>query len=209
MTTTKKAMKKILYLHGFASSGASGTVDLLRREFWEREADDKRATIVAPDIPLDPLVALPMLKALAAREAPDLIVGTSMGGFYAQLLHGFVRICVNPSFWLSKKYDVLYVGKHKWLNRRSDGETEFHVTKETISHFQELEARQFDGVTDEDRTLCHGLFGDEDTILSAQTRPLFEQHYPGMSHEFPGGHRLNAHVVTHTLLPYIKALGIF
>ena len=98
-------MKKILYLHGFASSGASGTVDLLRREFWEREAEDKRATIVAPDIPLDPLVALPMLKALAAREAPDLIVGTSMGGFYAQLLHGFVRICVNPSFWLSKKID--------------------------------------------------------------------------------------------------------
>ena len=28
MTTTKKVMKKILYLHGFASSGASGTVDL-------------------------------------------------------------------------------------------------------------------------------------------------------------------------------------
>ena len=111
-------MKKILYLHGFASSGASGTVDLLRREFWERAAEDKRATIVAPDIPLDPLVALPMLKELAAREAPDLIVGTSMGGFYAQQLHGFVRICVNPSFWLSKKYDVLYVGKHKWLNRR-------------------------------------------------------------------------------------------
>ena len=209
MTTTKMGMKKILYLHGVASSGASGTVDLLRREFWERAAEDKRATVVAPDIPLDPLVALPMLKELAAREAPDLIVGTSMGGFYAQQLHGFVRICVNPSFWLSKKYDVLYVGKHKWLNRRKDGETEFHVTKETIAHFQEMESHQFDGVTDDDRTLCHGLFGDEDTILSAETRPLFEQHYPGMSQVFPGGHRMNAHVVTHTLLPYIKALDIF
>ena len=201
-------MKKILYLHGFGSSGASGTVDLLRREFWEKAEVAHRAAVVAPDIPLDPLVAFPMLEALAFEEMPDLIVGTSMGGFYAQQLHGFTRICVNPSFWMSKKYDLLHVGKHKWLNRRKDGETEFHVTKETIAHFQEMEARQFEGVTDDDRTLCHGLFGDEDTLLAAQTRPVFEQHYPGMAHVFPGGHRMNAQVVTHVLLPYIKSRSV-
>ena len=200
-------MKKIMYLHGFASSGASGTVEILRREFWARVDAASRATIVAPDIPLDPLVALPMMKELVARERPDLIIGTSMGGMYAQQLHGFTRICVNPAFWLSKKYDILFVGKHKWMNRRRDGETEFHVTTETIAHFQKVEAHQFDGVTDEDRGLCHGLFGDEDTtILAEQTKPVFEQHYPGMSHVFPGGHRLNAHVVTHTLLPFIRNL---
>ena len=201
-------MKKILYLHGFGSSGASGTVDLLRREFWDRADATHRAVIVAPDIPLDPLVALPMLKKLASDENPDLVVGTSMGGFYAQQLHGLTRICVNPSFWLSKKYEVLYVGRHTWLNRRRDGETTFHVTKETIAHFQEVEAHQFDDVTDDDRKLCHGLFGDEDTLLSALTMPTFEQHYPGMSHTFPGGHRMNAHVVTHTLLPYIRSLNV-
>ena len=58
------------YLHGFASSGASGTVELLRREFWEKADASHRAAVVAPDIPLDPLVALPMLKAFAARERP-------------------------------------------------------------------------------------------------------------------------------------------
>ena len=186
-------MKKIMYLHGFASSGASGTVELLRREFWEKADASHRAAVVAPDIPLDPLVALPMLKAFAARERP-----------------GFARICVNPSFFLSKKYDILFVGRHKWMNRRKDGETEFHVTKETIEHFREMEAHQFDGIADEDRALCHGLFGDEDdTILASETRPLFERHYPGMSSSFPGGHRLNAHVVVHTLLPYIRGLNLF
>ena len=192
-------MKKILYLHGFASSGASGTVGLLRQELWEK---------AAPDIPLDPLVALPMLEELAYDEMPDLVIGTSMGGMYAQMLHGFTRICVNPAFWISKKYDILFVGKHKWMNQRKDGETEFYVTKDLIAHFQEVEARQFDGVTDDDRTLCHGLFGDEDTVLSAQTRPLFESHYPGMSRTFPCGHRLNSQIVAKTLLPFIRSLGV-
>ena len=50
-------MKKILYLHGFASSGASGTVELLRKWFWERSEPAHRAVVVAPDIPLDLLVA--------------------------------------------------------------------------------------------------------------------------------------------------------
>ena len=201
-------MKKILYLHGFASSGASGTVEMLRREFWERTDPAHRAVVTAPDIPVDPLEAWPMLEALAYDEMPDLIVGTSMGAWYAQQLHGFLRICVNPSFWLSKKYDILHVGKHKWLNRRKDGATEFHVKKETIEHFQEMEEHQFDGVTDDDRTLCHGLFGEEDTLLSAETRPVFEQHYPGMSRTFPGGHRLNAEAVTHVLLPFIRSLNV-
>ena len=202
-------MKKLLYLHGFGSSGASGTVALLRREFWDNAAPAHRAVVIAPDIPLDPLVAAKTLEELAYDEMPDLIVGTSMGGMYAQMLHGFVRICVNPSFWISKKYDVLYVGKHKWLNRRKDGATEFHVTKETIAHFQEMEAHQFDGVTDEDRALCHGLFGDEDdTVLASETRPVFESHYPGMSRMFHGGHRMNAEVVCHVLIPFIRGNGL-
>ena len=197
-------MKKILYLHGFGSSGASGTVALLGRAFGEA------ATVLAPDIPVDPLEALPMLKELAHAELPDLTIGTSMGGMYAQQLHGFLRICVNPSFWLSQKHDILFVGKRRWLNRRLNGETEFEVTKETIEHFRGMEAHQFDGVTEEDRALCHGLFGDEDeTIFASETRPVFEQHYPGMSHVFHGGHRMNAHVVVHTLVPYIRSLNLF
>ena len=67
-------MKKILYLHGFGSSGASGMVELLRREFWDRVDASHRATVVAPDIPLDPLVAMPMLEELAFDEMPDLVI---------------------------------------------------------------------------------------------------------------------------------------
>lgn len=36
-------MKKTMYLHGFGSSGASGTVELLRREFWDKASPGRRA----------------------------------------------------------------------------------------------------------------------------------------------------------------------
>ncbi len=198
-------MKKLLYLHGFASSGSSGTVELLRHEFLGHgEAD--RVQVIAPDIPVDPAEALPMLKALVEKETPDLIVGTSLGGAYAQQLRGIDRICVNPSLATSKLYSLLHVGKYKWLNRRRDGELEFHVYKETIQHFAEMEAHQFDGWCEEDALFCRGLFGDEDEI-SAASRPEFERRYPDGVTVFHGGHRMNADLVHAVLIPAIRETG--
>ena len=39
-----------------------------------------------------------MLQKMAETEKPDLIIGTSMGGMYTELLKGFDRILVNPAF---------------------------------------------------------------------------------------------------------------
>lgn len=106
---------KLIYFHGFASSGASGTVQLLRRLLPSAE-------VIAPDIPVDPAEALPTLVQLVASERPDLIIGTSMGGMYAQQMHGFLRICVNPSFHISRLSKIVHTGEHLWLNGRKDGE---------------------------------------------------------------------------------------
>ena len=197
--------KKILYLHGFASSGSSGTVELLRSEYWRKRKTDK-VVVVAPDIPVDPAEALPMLKTLAAQEQPTLIVGTSMGAMYAQQLRGFERICVNPFFEMSKLYSIVSVGRHKWLSVRRNGETTFQITKDIIAHFQEMEAHQFDGIDEVERIFCHGLFGDADEI-SALARPVFDRYYPGMAQTFEGGHRLNDDIAHKVLFPLIDSLG--
>ena len=197
---------KILYLHGFGSSGASGTVDLLRREFWGAD-EANRMQIVAPDLPVEPPEALKLIRQLVEKEDPLLIIGTSMGAMYAQQIRGRTRICVNPAFGMSKLYSLLHVGKYKWLNRRKDGASEFHVYKETIERFAEMEAHQFDGITDEDRQLCFGLFGDSDDIAPGN-RPIFERYYPGQSRGFAGGHRLNDETVKEVLIPFIHELGI-
>ena len=104
---------KLVYFHGFASSGASGTAQLLAKLFPSGE-------VIAPDIPLDPDEALPFLTELVKKEQPDIIIGTSMGGMYAQQMRGVLRICVNPAFQMSSLSKVLHTGTFKWLNGRKN-----------------------------------------------------------------------------------------
>lgn len=189
-------MQTIAYFHGFASSGASGTAQLLRRRFRD-------ARVLSPDIPLDPAEALPFLKGWCAEHAPDLIVGSSMGGMYAQQMRGFRRICANPAFHLSKMYDILRPGRFTWNNRRENGEKEGKVTKEIVARFREMEEKQFDGITPEDRELCWGIFGRRDERVHGYDE--FVKYYPH-AEWFDGPHRLNDTVIDEVVVPLARRL---
>lgn len=189
---------KLVYFHGFASSGASGTVQLLRKIF-------PSAQVVAPDIPVDPEEALPMLQKLVQAEQPDVIVGTSMGGMYAQQMHGFLRICVNPSFRISTS-KLLHTGVHKWLNGRKNHEKEFRITADIIKRYNQMERKQFDGITPDDRELCYGLFGINDTTVNPiNAYNTFTKYYTH-AERFEGEHQLNDKVIHKVLLPLLKQL---
>lgn len=189
---------KLVYFHGFASSGASGTVQLLRKIF-------PSAQVVAPDIPVDPEEALPMLQKLVQAEQPDVIVGTSMGGMYAQQMHGFLRICVNPSFRISTS-KLLHTGVHKWLNGRKNNEKEFRITADIIKRYNQMERKQFDGITPDDRELCYGLFGINDTSVNPiNAYNTFTKYYTH-AERFEGEHQLNDKVIHKVLLPLLKQL---
>ena len=136
--------KKLIYLHGFGSSSASGTVRTLRELLPDFD-------IIASDIPVDPAEALPFLRTLCNDEVPDVVVGTSMGGMYTQQMRGYNRICVNPAFEMSKKSRLLTVGTHEYFKPRKDGATRFEITPRIIRHHAEMEDHQFDGITDNDR----------------------------------------------------------
>lgn len=191
-------MRKIIYLHGFASSGCSGTVQLLRARF-------RHDQVLAPDIPLDPAEGLPFLRRFCAEEQPDLIVGTSMGGLYGHQMRGHLRICINPALHMSKIYSVLKPGRFTWLNKRRDGEREGKVTPAIIAHFREMEEHQFDGLDDADRRLCWGLFGRSDPIVHTHDE-FAERYLPEQALWFDGEHRLNDTVVEEAVLPLIRRL---
>lgn len=190
--------EKIIYFHGFASSGASGTAQLLRRVLPEYE-------IIAPDIPLDPREALPFLKQLCEEVHPCLVVGTSMGGMYVQQMRGFRRLAVNPAFWMSRMSKVLKLGNFTYLNKRKDKQMTARVTKEIIQAFREMEDHQFDTLTDEDRPLCQAMFGRHDPV--AHGRDTFIEHYPeSQATWFDGEHRINDDVLKQAILPKIREM---
>lgn len=189
-------MKTLIYFHGFGSSGASGTVQTLRRLLPE-------VRVLAPDIPVDPIEALPYLRQLCEQEKPNLIIGTSMGGMYAQQMFGYERICVNPALNMSTMSKVLRTGEHKFLNGRKDGAKTFRISRDIIQHHNQMERHQFDGITDYDRAHCRGLFGLHDTTVNCYD--LFHRHYP-LVQRFEGEHRLNDKVIRSVLLPLIKEL---
>ena len=187
---------KIIYFHGFGSSGTSGTVQLLQQMLPNHE-------IIAPDIPVDPVEALPYLKELCATEQPDLVVGTSMGGMYAQQMRDFKRICVNPAFNMSTMSKVLKTGEHKFFNRRKDNQKTFRITRDIIQHHNQMERQQFKDITPEQKETCWGLFGISDP--SVKTYDLFRKHYP-YAIRFEGEHQLNEKVLRKTVLPLIHQI---
>ena len=190
---------KLIYFHGFASSGASGTVQLLRKILPSAE-------IIAPDIPVDPEEALPMLHELVETEQPDLIIGTSMGAMYAQQMHGHLRICVNPAFHMSTMSKTLHTGEHKWLNGRKNSEKTFKVTADIIKHFNQMERHQFDDITPDDRELCYGLFGIKDKFVNpTNAYNDFMKHYTH-AERIDADHQLNDKVIHKFLLPLMQSI---
>lgn len=185
--------KKLMYLHGFGSSAASGTVRTLRELLSDFD-------VVAPDIPVDPAEALPFLRGLCMNEVPDVVVGTSMGGMYAQQMRGYNRICVNPAFEMSKKSKMLTVGTHEYFKPRKDGTTHFDITSEIICHHAEMEKHQFDGITEEDRKQVWGMFADNDQQVNGES--LFLQYYNQVIH-FSGEHRMDDRVIEDVLVSLI------
>ena len=56
-------MKKVLYLHGFASAGSTGTATTMRNLLYGRDV-----MVQSPDIPVSPLQAQQMLSDLVQAE---------------------------------------------------------------------------------------------------------------------------------------------
>jgi len=215
------AHKTILYVHGFASSGQSGTVQRIREVFPE-------ARVIAPDLPIHPAGAMTLLKETCQQEHPDLIIGTSMGGMYTEQLYGYDRICVNPALEMGETMRAHgMTGTQQFQNPRQDGIQEFYVDKALIKEYKEQSEHRFEGLTalspshptNSARFDLHdsepspvnppsgelsrvwGLFGDEDTIVD--TYDLFASHYPQALH-FHGEHRMNDHSFLHGVVPVIR-----
>ena len=84
---------KVLFIHGFGSCGTGDKARALADHFGAEN-------LVAPDLPVDPHAACAVLQDVLARESIDLLVGSSLGGFYAIWLNGLrpaPTVLINPA----------------------------------------------------------------------------------------------------------------
>ena len=187
--------KTIMYVHGFGSSGQSGTVTRMRTVF-------PSARVVAPDLPVHPADALALLRQLCQDEQPDLIIGTSMGGMYTEQLRGFDRICINPALQIADTMQAHgMTGTQTFQNPRQDGIQTFYVDKALVKEYRQVSEQRFEALDDDDRHRVYGLFGDQDTTVD--TYDLFHEHYP-QAIRFHGEHRMDDHSFMHAVVPVIR-----
>ena len=193
-------MRRVLYIHGFASAGSSGTATHLRNMLYEHGVE-----VISPDVPVMPTEALSLLKQMVAELQPELIIGTSMGGLYTEQMYGTPRIMVNPSFHMARHLTFQGMGRREFLNKRQDGAREFKVDRDMIAQFREVEKTSFSGVNAEEKALVWGFFGKNDKFVNCQ--PEFKKAY-GTDHFriFDVEHRLNDVVLKRDIFPLVKQI---
>ncbi len=192
--------RQVVYLHGLSSSGQSTTAQRLRRTLSKYE-------VISPDIPVQPEVAMTELKRLATLLRPDaIIVGTSMGGMFAQMFRGFRRILINPSFHTSRHLSEKIGQRLPFHNPRLDGAKDFEVSDKLVKKYEKMEAKQFDpkfgiiGRNPDSPELVSAFFGTRDTVVNCKEEYL--QHY-GDATDFDGEHRLDPNTTITLIVPKI------
>lgn len=191
----------ILYLHGFASSGNSGTA----REIQETLP---KCRVLSPDLPIDPDEAIQLIQKTINEESIDIVIGTSMGGLFASMVHDIPRILVNPSFHVSRMMKNRLDGADSvvipFFKTRKDGATEFTLTREEADRYFDLGEQVFKSASsDNHRTL--GVFGTDDNVVDCKEEYL--EHFDNIRY-FKGGHRLDKSAVEEVIVPAILQMII-
>ena len=186
----------IIYLHGLSSSGNSNTSHRIKELF-------PKDNVIAPDLPVNPFDAIRLidniLKPLPVNDT--VVLGTSMGGMFAQQQAPYRRILVNPAFHVSTLLRDNIGKKQPFFSQRQDGTTEFDVTEELCRQYEDMESKQFEKADSAKNVIV--LFGKDDETVNCKLEYL--DHY-SLYHVFEGGHRMNNEVIANVLVPVLTFL---
>lgn len=160
------------------------------------------ATVLCPDLSVDPSVAFPQINKILSENRVDVIIGHSLGGFMAQKCRGYKKILLNPSLGVS--YFRLFMGDNKYKHARYDGVQTWHIDKRICREYKEMEHKQYDGLTKEEDDITLGLFAKWD-FMTRMSSHWFLKHY---SHRrfIPGGHFASEETVRDYIVPALQDL---
>lgn len=187
--------KKLLYIHGLSSLGNSSTAKKLAELLADVE-------IIATDLHINPVEVIRLLQEICKTELPDIIIGTSMGGMFAQQMHGYKKILVNPAFQVSE-FLRKNIGEQAFLNSRKDGVTTYDVSNSLYGEYYKIEISQFEGITPFYVENTYALFGDKDELVNCHSEYL--QYYQKFEW-FSGAHRLTYNDVQDIVVPLVERI---
>lgn len=143
----------LIYIHGFNSSPASFKANLLKRKL---ESLGRGAEFSAPALPHHPNAAIQVLEAEVAKHPGAVLVGSSLGGYYATHLaekHGLKAVLVNPAV---RSYEQLRICLGVQQNLHTGEHYEF-----TAEHLTKLAALEVPAITRPERYFLMVRTGDE------------------------------------------------
>lgn len=163
---------KILYLHGFASCGEGNKSSELKKYFGE-------GNVLSPDLSPSPFDTITMVERLLRSEDIGLIIGSSLGGFYATYLaekYQMRAVLLNPS---TEPWKTLapYVG---WQQRFCDEEV-FEFKSVYLEQLQTLEVLPGKG------KYLLLLQSDDEVLDYTKAQSLYNKHKVIV--EYGGNHR--------------------
>ncbi len=168
-----------IYLHGFNSDGEGWKAQALRRQF-------PNAQVWAPDLPANPQEVIAIVADyLQQSEEQTVLVGTSLGGFYAYWASAHFdlpALLFNPSLSPHKTLDGRGIGHFKtWTKERS-----YHFKADYLPILEQLKQ---EASTVSQKELLYFFLATDDDVLDHSSIPnVFAnsrvQWYEGAGHGF-------------------------
>lgn len=187
---------KIMYVHGIGSNGKGNTVTMMKKYLTNHE-------IYSFDIPADPDEAIKFIKDKCNELNINVLVGTSLGGFYVMQIYGVQKILINPAIKAFETANIIGIGTHDYLCEREDGIPTYTIDEKFIEKLRTQFDRHMNNIDEEVSKETYGLFGVQDDVCDFRqefknvygTKQFWEDYF---------GHRMTEEVFKNTFIPIFE-----
>ena len=148
----RELQPRVVYLHGFNSSPASHKARL-----FAEYCNQHRITAVVPELSHDPGLAMSTAESCVKTHKPVLLVGSSLGGYYATYLaekYSLKAALINPAVSPCDHLQEKFLG----MQRNHHSGMEYEITRD---HVERLRGFEVNKISDPSRYLLLVQTGDE------------------------------------------------
>lgn len=127
----KEELPVMIYIHGFRS-GANGSKQQQLQKHYKN-----RYRVIAPEVDADPDKALAIINEIIAKEPPEIIIGTSLGGWMTMNCDsGNAKlVVVNPSTHPGKTLARWLDQELEYFCQRLDGVQTYTLTRGVLDKY--------------------------------------------------------------------------